>query len=222
MAQFKNGGMQPSVVTALPMSPTESIINLSSPAPQPVHLSEWFQERFETAWQPLSLLFERSTFSSARLRSTYHLRDETFIKRYKSVVLGVMYKNAQTEHRQTEHKKAERRQSENDQIKQKPSERSFAGTMGAHLCVTLVVAIRQKATELYEICVQVQPQQGADTLPAGLELLLVDAQQKTLSAICAVREDSFIQLPYFQGQLSESFRIKLLLGEHGFSETFLI
>ncbi|MEL6351095.1 MAG: DUF1822 family protein [Cyanobacteria bacterium J06627_28] len=202
MAQFKektnpSASDASSTRSLFTMPSTQQVINLSSPAPRSIQLDRWFQGDFEPAWQPLSQLFETATLPSTRLRNTYHLRDETFIKRYKSVSLGMVYKNAQ------------------------------AGQGAEHgnvpvAKVVLVVAVRRRAEEQYEVCVQVQPRRGADTLPADLELRLLDAQHRSLAAVQAVQADSFIQLPYFQGQSKESFSIEMLLGDSSHAEEFLI
>lgn len=181
----------------------EPVITLSTPTSQSVRLNQWFQGRFESEWHPLSQLFEAATPSSTRLRNTYHLRDETFIKRCKSIRLGAAYKSTQS-------------QSEMQAELETQAEQAIAAS------VVLVVAIRQKAESLCEVYVQVQPSQGAHTLPQDLELRLLDAQQAPLATVQAVQADSFIQLPYFQGQSAEAFGLELVLGEGRHAETFII
>ncbi|MEL6778457.1 MAG: DUF1822 family protein [Cyanobacteria bacterium J06597_16] len=181
----------------------EPVITLSTPTSQLVRLNQWFQGRFESEWHPLSQLFEAATPSSTRLRNTYHLRDETFIKRCKSVRLGAAYKSTQP-------------QSEIQAELETQAEQAIAAS------VVLVVAIRQKAESLCEVYVQVQPSQGAHTLPQDLELRLLDAQQVPLATVQALQADSFIQLPYFQGQSAEAFGLELALGEGRHAETFII
>ncbi|MEL6158598.1 MAG: DUF1822 family protein [Cyanobacteria bacterium J06623_5] len=206
MAQFKRtpprstalisrGGIWTDAVSTA-FSP-ERIINLSSPSEQPVQLSQWFHGYFNVSWQPLSQLLETSAMPSLRLRSTYHLRDETFIKRCKSVSLSVMYKNAHLSHNTEDYR---------------------AVTASA----ILVMAIREEAEKLYKVCVQVQPSRGSQVLPEGLELRLMAPQKTLLAKVQAVQADTFIQLPYFQGQISESFEIELALNESQHTETFFI
>ncbi|NEP15871.1 MAG: DUF1822 family protein [Leptolyngbya sp. SIO4C1] len=64
------------------------IIELGTPATKVVQLQQWFHNRFEPSWQPVELLFEDSVQPVLRLRSAYYLRDETLIKRFKSIKLA--------------------------------------------------------------------------------------------------------------------------------------
>ncbi len=69
-------------------SDPNQVIDLSPPAATRVQLSQWFQGQFEADWQSLNRLFEASARPALRLRNAYHLQDETFIKRCKSIVLS--------------------------------------------------------------------------------------------------------------------------------------
>lgn len=178
-------------MTRFPVATPGSIITLGTSTAHITQLSQWFQGRIHPSWQSLNQLITSVESPSMRLRNTYHLMDETFIKRCKSV--RMMYENAQ----------------------------SVPGYEEAAEAI-LVVAIRQEAENLYKICVQVQPRRGVDALPEALELRLLDDQQALLAQVQAVQADTFIQLPYFQGEPSESFGIELVLHGARYTETFSI
>ena len=67
---------------------SEPVISLGAQRSHPVHLSQWFEGQIEAGWQPLEKLFATVSRPAVRLRSTYQFRDETFVKRCKSVVLS--------------------------------------------------------------------------------------------------------------------------------------
>ncbi|MEL6603434.1 MAG: DUF1822 family protein [Cyanobacteria bacterium J06614_10] len=217
MAQFKRSPLKDS-------SPTDrdhfradaflpgQIINLSSPEGQTIQLSQWFHGHSDVSWRPLSQLLETSAVPSLRLRSTYHLRDETFIKRCKSVSLDVMYKSAQQDHQSEDHTPGV----------QHIEVQHIEGYRAVTASAILVMAIREEAEKLYKVCVQVQPARDSQVLPEGLELRLLDPQKTRLASVRAVQADTFIQLPYFQGQTSEAFEIELALGDSLHAETFFI
>ncbi|MGC1306436.1 MAG: DUF1822 family protein [Phormidesmis sp.] len=85
----------------------------------------------------------------------------------------------------------------------------------------LLVAVYQESADLYKICVQAQPAQESSVLPEQLNLLLLNKQQ-VLAAVIAQKDDTFIQLPYLRGAVSESFAIELGLGDRQHTETFVI
>jgi len=64
----------------------EDTIELTPTPKQPVNLSQWLQQTFEAAWQPIEALLANSQLSP-RLRSIYHLRGESTIKRFKLISL---------------------------------------------------------------------------------------------------------------------------------------
>ncbi|MEL6471571.1 MAG: DUF1822 family protein, partial [Cyanobacteria bacterium J06623_4] len=67
-----------------------------------------------------------------------------------------------------------------------------------------------------------QPGRDESRLPDKLGLRLLDAQSAVLATVIAEQEDTFIQLPYFRGVLSESFEIAVVLGEIVYNEKFVI
>jgi len=223
MAQFKGNDALSEITATSPLSysSTDPVITLSAPAVQSVHLNKWLQGCFEAEWNPLSQLFQSGKLPSTRLRSAYHLRDATFVKRYKSIDFGVLHENAHQNAHQNAHPGQEDfkqgRPEKMPSAKGKPARGNTAATG-----VILVVAVRRKAETLYEIYVQVQPGRGADALPTAFELRLFDAKKTLLSIVQAQQTDCFIQLPYFQGQLAESFEIELATGKRSHTESFLI
>jgi hypothetical protein len=66
----------------------EDSIELTPSIRAPVDLSQWFQNRFVPSWQPVDALFNASLNASSRVRSTFHLRGEAVIKRFKQIKLG--------------------------------------------------------------------------------------------------------------------------------------
>ncbi|MGB7251102.1 MAG: ATP-binding protein [Phormidesmis sp.] len=64
------------------------VINLSGVIAPSVHLSQWLQGSLDANWKALAQLFESARDPTVRLRNVYHLRNETFIKGYKSVRLS--------------------------------------------------------------------------------------------------------------------------------------
>lgn len=87
--------------------------------------------------------------------------------------------------------------------------------------ILLVIAVSQLESA-FKICVQVQPQLQALTLPENLELSLIDPEETVLATITAQAEDNFIQLPYFRGGKSEKFTIGINFNSSGYHEKFLI
>ena len=63
-------------------------LRLTPATPEKVHLSDWLDGVFMPSWQAITALFGRPMKASLRLRSTYQLRDEAVIKRFKQVRLG--------------------------------------------------------------------------------------------------------------------------------------
>jgi hypothetical protein len=66
----------------------EDSIELTPSSNTLVDLNQWFQNRFAPSWQPVEALFNASLNASSRLRSTFHLRGEAVIKRFKQITLG--------------------------------------------------------------------------------------------------------------------------------------
>ncbi|MEO1396840.1 MAG: DUF1822 family protein [Cyanobacteria bacterium J06634_5] len=86
----------------------------------------------------------------------------------------------------------------------------------------LLMAAQRESENLYKVCVQVQPAQAVETLPASLTVNLLDAERAIVASVSAEPADAFIRLPYFRGALSESFEIELTFGKHRHSELFTI
>jgi DNA-binding CsgD family transcriptional regulator len=71
------------------LQPPEELIELTPSAKKTTHLSEWFGNNFEPDWQPLEFfLGAEQKKLSPRLRSTFHLKDEGSVKRFKKIELG--------------------------------------------------------------------------------------------------------------------------------------
>ncbi|NJM95851.1 MAG: DUF1822 family protein [Phormidesmis sp. RL_2_1] len=182
----------------------EGIINLSASQTNPVRLNRWFQGHFNTDWQPLHRLFTAATQPAMRLRSAYHLRDDTFVKRYKSIRLSPTQPN--------------------------PSQPSPLAAMNTAATTAaentyraiLLVAVHQDDEDLYRVCVQLQPDREDSVLPENIQLNLLDAEKNILVSVSAAQEDNFIQLPYFRGALAERFDIELVLGNTHHTELFMI
>ena len=174
----------------------EPIISLGSQSRSPVRLSRWFEGQFDTGWQPLESLFAAVARPAVRLRNAYRFRDETFVKRCKSVVLSPPSGKSSSKY----HSLA---------AKDKKS-------------AILLIAIHQDGENLYKICVQAQPATDDTVLPAGMELRLLDSQETVLAFVTAEQADSFIQLPSFQGAIDERFRIELVLEATNYQEQFVI
>ncbi|MGD1897180.1 MAG: DUF1822 family protein [Phormidesmis sp.] len=170
-------------------APLSEVINLSPVVPKPIQLSQWLQGQFDQDWHSLEWLFESTARPAMRLRSAYHLRDETFIKRCKAIDFS-------------------------------------AATLSTHESslskAVLLVAIHQDGEDAFKICVQAQPARGEEKLPRQLALHLLDANQAALATVDAGLDDTFIQLPYFRGELAETFAIELTLGGISHRETFVI
>ena len=177
--------------------PAEQIISLSPSPAAPVQLSQWFAGHFAPAWQSLNQLFQGSARPAMRLRSTYHLQDETFVKRCKSIDFNAPNFSAN-------------------------ADKKSSDTTKEAAKATLIVAIHQDTESLYKLCVQAQPSKEDTVLPPSLALKLLDTQQKVLATVTAEQDDTFIQLPYFRGALTESFTIELALGDRTHTESFII
>ena len=223
MAQFKKGSAQHHPTGQLLATPHsapahEDVITLSAPVHQPVHLSQWFYGSVGADWQPLDQILETTMPAAMRLCNAYHLRDETFIKRCKSVYLQAMYHSEKSQAGQSQAGQSQVGQSQvgQSQVGQSKLNHEIAAS------AILLVAVRQEANGLYKICIQAQPAKDAYALPENLEIRLLDTQQNLLATVEAVQDDTFIQLPYFQGQLTESFRIELAINDLCYAETFLI
>ena len=173
----------------------EPMINLGAHLRIPVRLSRWFEGQFGTRWQPLKSLFTAVDCPSIRLRSAYHFRDKAFVKRCKFVVLST----------------SEPTLTPGDLLA--PTDGSSA---------VLLIAVRLEGENLYKVCVQVQPATDNTVLPKRMELRLLDAQKKVLAAVAAEQDNSFIQLPYFQGMVGDSFEIELALDRAEYREKFVI
>ena len=89
------------------------------------------------------------------------------------------------------------------------------------VAVLLLVAIDPEETA-FKICVQAQPALLEETLPDGLQLNLVDAENTVLATIASQSEDNFIQLPYFRGTKNEKFKVGIELDSASYREEFMI
>ncbi len=177
------------------------VIDLRPSGVRPVRLSHWFQGQFEPDWQSLDQLFESATRPAMRLRSAYHLRDETLVKRYKSIKLDVPI---------------------NGSLNSLQFVDSASGKQASAPEAVLLVAIQPEKDDLYRVCVQAQPASTESVLPAALTLNLLGDQQTMLATVTAQQTDGFIQLPYFRGAIAESFAIDLVLSDVHHTETFVI
>ena len=86
--------------------------------------------------------------------------------------------------------------------------------------VLLFVAVTQE--EFLKICVQAQPEITKRILPDGLQVCLVDAANNIAVEIISGKQDNFIQLPCFYGDLGEKFKIRLNLKSVSTEEEFMI
>ncbi|MEM9165144.1 MAG: DUF1822 family protein, partial [Cyanobacteria bacterium P01_F01_bin.4] len=171
------------------------IIELGTSTPKTARLSRWFQHQFEPGWQPVERLFEGSVQPALRLRSAYHLRDETLVKRFKSIKL-----ESATE----------------------GDAGDIASRGPETVTVALLVAVSQMVDQTYQICVQVQPARQTTVLPAGLRLRLLDGQSEVLAEIESQTQDDFMQLPYFRGGVDERFNLELVADQAAHIEQFVI
>lgn len=178
------------------------VINLSPRPARPVQLSKWFTGEFNSEWHSLDWLFESAQQPAMRLRSAYHLRDETFLKKCKSIDFNVTslskYSSGIT-------------LVEEDELSPKSSPK-----------VVLLMAIHQDAADLYKVCAQAQPGREESILPEKLALNLLDAQKTVLATVMAEQNDTFIQLPYFRGAVNEAFEIEMVLEDNVHTEKFII
>jgi hypothetical protein len=85
----------------------------------------------------------------------------------------------------------------------------------------LLIAIEQSTNSIYKMSVQVQPTSEAP-LPAGVALNLLNTADQILATIVSKAQDSFIQLPYFWGNLQEQFQIQVSLQQMCHVEAFVI
>ena len=190
----------------------EGIIDLSPPSHSSVHLSQWFQGRFEPSWHSLERLFKNSGRPAVgrAIRWTYHFQNETFVKRYKLVELLAQSKaDSETQ---------SKAQLEANSELLRPS----SPCQNSHHPIVLVMAVCPDDQDTYRICAQAQPNQNASVLPQNLELRLLDKQQQVLAIVAAGQDDSFIQLPYFRGAATEPFAIEIVLGGCHHTETFVV
>ncbi|MEL6161024.1 MAG: DUF1822 family protein [Cyanobacteria bacterium J06627_32] len=213
VGQFSQDGVQDSppvgafstgAVSGSTYAPAVPVINLSPQAIKPVKLSEWFMGQIDAEWRALDWLFESAARPAMRLRSAYHLRDKAFLKRCRSIDLGSSLL------------------SKRSAVPSSVAPSSAAVKKDDAVRAILLVAVLQESENLYKVCVQAQPGRDESRLPDKLALRLLDAQRAVLATVMAEQEDTFIQLPYFRGVLSESFEIAVVLGEIVHSERFVI
>ncbi|MEM9946118.1 MAG: DUF1822 family protein, partial [Cyanobacteria bacterium P01_D01_bin.36] len=177
------------------------VINLSPMGPKPVQLGQWFQGQFEAEWHSLDWLFDSTSRPAIRLRSAYHLRDKTFLKRCKPIVFNSVQAG----------------------LARNLTEDLMASPGVTQFHAVLLVAINKDAEGACQVCVQVQPAKGENSLPRQLDLRLLDAQHNLLASVSAEDGDTFIQLPYFRGESAETFEIELaLIDDRTHRETFVI
>ena len=95
--------------------------------------------------------------------------------------------------------------------------------LGAKNSITpiLLIAISRELSG-YKICVQLQPVATQTTLPANIELNLLDESKNLLATISAKEEDNFIQLPYFRGIKDETFTVGVVWQSASYEEEFVI
>ncbi|MGF1600576.1 MAG: DUF1822 family protein [Thermosynechococcaceae cyanobacterium] len=85
----------------------------------------------------------------------------------------------------------------------------------------MLIAIEQDMNSIYKMSVQVQPTSDP-ALPAGVALNLLNPADQVLATIVSKAQDSFIQLPYFWGNLKEQFKIQVSLKQTSHVEAFVI
>lgn len=175
------GPVQPST----PLSSLGPSLRLTPTIQQPICLRDWVNGKFPPAWQAITHLFSHRPGLALRLRSTYQLRDESVIKRFKQVRLG-------------------------------PQEHLTDDS------VILLVAIHPEPDQSLKICIQAQPAPQQATLPAGLSMRLLNLEGVPLAQVDGADQDSFIQLPYFNGVAQERFTIQLGLSDQHYNEDFVI
>ncbi len=190
-------------------APIGSVIDLSPTVPKSIQLSQWFQGQFDSSWRSLDWLFQSTDKLAMRLRSIFHLRDESSLKRCKQVALMPASQSSQYS------QPSQSSQSSQSNVASLTPDSSATE-------VVLLVAIQPDTNDLYQICLQAQPAAGEDALPEHLSLMLLGANRSVLAAVVAQCEDAVIQLPYFRGVTQDSFEIAITLGELSYSETFVI
>ncbi|MEM9905280.1 MAG: DUF1822 family protein [Cyanobacteria bacterium P01_D01_bin.44] len=191
------------------------IIELGASTPKIARLSRWFQHQFEPGWQPVERLFEGAVQPALRLRSAYHLRDETLIKRFKSITLE---RATDGDPGDMADRAAEGVTAEGVTAEGVTAE----GVTAESVTVALLVAVSQMIDQTYQICVQVQPARQAAVLPEGLRLRLLDGQSEMLAEIESHTQDDFMQLPYFRGNVDERFNLELVADQATHTEQFVI
>ncbi len=67
----------------------EESLELTPSSKKPVRLSKWFESKFELGWQSVEALLDGNPNQlTLKLRSTFHLRNENLVKRFKQLNLG--------------------------------------------------------------------------------------------------------------------------------------
>jgi hypothetical protein len=66
---------------------------LTPSLPKTTPLSQWLQNRFDSDWEPVEMLFSPLENSPYRLRSVFHLRGEKTVKRFKRIQFGTAQPN---------------------------------------------------------------------------------------------------------------------------------
>ncbi|MEO1620249.1 MAG: DUF1822 family protein, partial [Cyanobacteria bacterium J06632_3] len=187
------------------------VINLSPQAAKLTMLSQWFAGQFDDLeWRSLDWLFESATQPATRLRNTYHLLAKTLLKRCKLLTVGDISGQLAGSSEAF------------DQTSAQTSEKTSEHPEKSSAAVILLMAVQQDADDVYQVYVQIQPGKSEDKLPEKLTLKLVDAQDEVLATAISEQNDTFIQLPYFRGAISEAFDIEITLGEFTHIERFVV
>lgn len=94
------------------------------------------------------------------------------------------------------------------------------GTLPTDEELALVIAVVPKVAQEREIILQVHPTR-TNTLPPGLQSIVLDTNGNILLQVEAKNADNKIQLN-IDGQPGEQFRLKIALGEASFTKDFVI
>jgi hypothetical protein len=87
--------------------------------------------------------------------------------------------------------------------------------------VALAIAIAQNDDETVKVVVQVHPSRGQTYLPSNLSLIMLSETNAMLQEVRSRDRDNYIQLKRFDGQIGDSFKIKVALNEISITEDFI-
>ncbi|NJK49097.1 DUF1822 family protein [Candidatus Gracilibacteria bacterium] len=87
--------------------------------------------------------------------------------------------------------------------------------------VALAIAISQNDDETVKVLVQIHPSRPQTYLPSNLRLLMLNDTNETLQEVRSRSQDNYIQLKRFEGQIGDSFKIRVALNEISITEDFI-